>query len=333
MSNKKRLILFLIFCSILVTVCKKPIFETDSTTVPGAPTGVSATAGNALATVTFTVPVGNGGSPITGYTVTSSPGGFTKSGPASPITVTGLTNGTAYTFTVTATNVKGTSLPSSASNSVTPFVPVADGDGNVYNSITIGAQIWMKENLKTTKYNDGTDIPLVDDRTAWYQLTTPGYCWYSENEASFKDPYGALYNWYALDVTSNGGKNVCPIGWHIPNDAEWTLLTNYLGGESVAGGKLKEAGYIHWIDPNTGATNESGFTALAGGEITNDVATPSSLFARFRDITWMGHWWSSTRSTVYDSEAWGLSISFQESGANLVQSTKGNGWSVRCLKD
>jgi uncharacterized protein (TIGR02145 family) len=164
---------------------------------------------------------------------------------------------------VTATNANGTSSASSASNYVTP--PVTDGDGNVYNTVTIGTQIWMKGNLKTMKFNYGTSIPNVTDNTTWAGLTSAAYCWYNNDAATYKTTYGALYNWYAVDVASNDGKNVCPAGWHIPSDAEWTTLTDYLGGASVAGSKLKETGTTHWLSPNTGATNESGFTALPGG--------------------------------------------------------------------
>ena len=233
-------------------------------TIPGAPTGVSATAGNAQATITFIAP-GSNGSAITGYTVTSSPGGFTGTF-TSPISVTGLLGGTAYTFTVTATNANGTGPASSASNSVTP--PVTDGDGNVYNTITIGNQVWMKENLKTTKYNDGTSIPFVADSITWVSLNTPGYCWYNNDITTYKDPYGALYNWYTVNTGT-----LCPMGWHVPYDSEWHTLILYLdpaaqGGmdESyIAGGKMKESGTTHWASPNNGATNESGFTALPGG--------------------------------------------------------------------
>ncbi|MBN2519548.1 MAG: T9SS type A sorting domain-containing protein [Bacteroidales bacterium] len=137
---------------------------------------------------------------------------------------------------------------------------VTDKDSNVYNTITIGTQVWLKENLKVTKYNDGTAIPLVTDSIAWSDLTTPGYCWYNNDKANYQNPYGALYNW----ITVNTGK-LCPTGWHVPSDAEWTTLITYLGGDSVAGGKLKETGTAHWNFPNTGATNETDFTAVAGG--------------------------------------------------------------------
>ena len=102
-------------------------------------------------------------------------------------------------------------------------VSITDKDGNVYTSVTIGTQVWMKENLKTTKYNDGTAIPLVTDGAAWESLTTPGYCWYNNDAATYKATYGALYNRY----TANSGK-LCPAGWHVPADSEWTTLTDYL---------------------------------------------------------------------------------------------------------
>lgn len=110
---------------------------------------------------------------------------------------------------------------------------VTDIDGNVYNTVEIGTQQWMAENLKVTS-NEGTAIPLVTDGIGWNNLTTPGYCWYNNDNTTYGDVYGALYNWYGV----NAG-NFCPVGWHVPTDAEWTVLNDYLGGSSVAGGKLK----------------------------------------------------------------------------------------------
>ncbi len=137
---------------------------------------------------------------------------------------------------------------------------VTDIDNNHYEAVRIGSQLWMAENLKTTRYNDGTPIPLVTDSLEWDNLVTPAYCWYRNDPVTYGETYGALYN---LHVVSTG--ILCPSGWHVPSDAEWTVLSDYLGGESVAGGKLKEAGTTHWYTPNAGATNETGFTALPGG--------------------------------------------------------------------
>jgi uncharacterized protein (TIGR02145 family) len=299
-----------------------------ASTVPGAPTIGTATAGNAQATVTFTAPVSNGGSAITGYTVTSSPGSITGTGTASPITVTGLTNGTAYTFTITATNAIGTSVASSASNSVTPLGPITDIDGNIYNIVTIGAQVWMAENLRTTKYSDGTPIPNITDNTTWIALTTGAYSDYSNTPAN-SITYGRLYNWYVVDnnaatkVASNGGRNVCPTSWHVPSDAEWTTLTTYLGGESIAGDKLKESGTAHWASPNTGATNETGFTALPGGNRGGD--------GLYYIIGNYGFWWSSTEySTWY---AWKRNMHYDGTSVNRANDIKVLGYSVRCVRD
>ena len=208
-------------------------------------------------------------------------------------------------------------LTHSCKKDETPTDKITDKDGNIYTSVTIGTQVWMVENLKTTKFNDGTSIPNVTDNTAWIRLTTPGYCWYN-NDVANKTPYGALYNWYAV----NTGK-LCPTGWHVPSDAEWTELTDYLGGESVAGGKLKETGTIHWDSPNTGATNETGFTALPGGG--HDV---DGTFGYVGEI---GIWCSATAYNTYD--AWGRFIGYSDSYLDRNHMGKEIGVSVRCLRD
>ena len=197
---------------------------------------------------------------------------------------------------------------------------VVDIDGNVYQVVTIGSQKWMKGNLKVTRYNDGTPIPLVTGATEWNQSETPAYCWYDNNEA-YKHPYGAIYNWYAA-----GQPNICPEGWHVPTDEEWTQLTTYLGGEAEAGNKLKEAGTAHWKSPNTGATNETGFTALPGGwRFYND--------GEFKELNEAGRWWTSTGHESFLSAAWYRQMKFN--GRNVFRHNllKGHGYCIRCLKD
>ncbi len=184
-------------------------------------------------------------------------------------TLSGLTTNTKYYVRAYATNNTGTGFGNEISfitqsrnnisfNPDLTYSTLLDIEGNEYKTIQIGNQTWMAENLRTTKYNDGSSIPVVNDNISWLNLTTAAYCWY-DNDISRKDIYGALYNWHT--VTSG---NLCPAGWHVPKNEEWTVLTAYLGGESVAGGKLKETGTAHW-NPNSDATNESGFTALPGG--------------------------------------------------------------------
>jgi uncharacterized protein (TIGR02145 family) len=183
----------------------------------------------------------------------------------------------------------------------------------------------MAENLKVTKYNDNAtvDIPNVTGEAAWTGLTTPAYCWYNNNAAAYKATYGALYNWYTVDAASNGGKNVCPTGWHVPTDAEWTTLTNYLGGESIAGGKLKEIGTTYWTSPNTGATDETGFTAIPGGARNYD--------GTFRNIGNYAGWWSAKE--FGPSSAWSRSLYYNDTDVNTTDDYKKDGLSVRCLKD
>jgi len=195
---------------------------------------------------------------------------------------------------------------------------VSDIDGNVYHTVTIGTQVWMVENLKTTKYNDGTAIPLVTDGTAWSNLTTPGYCWYNNDAATYKTTYGALYNWYAVHT-----EKLCPTGWHVPTDGELTTLTDFLGGELIAGGKMKETGTTHWLSPNTGATNESGFTAVPTG-----VRYGGGGFDGIG--SWCQMWSSFEYSTIY---AWYRSLVYN--GSNVVRNYgyKTAGYPVRCLRD
>ncbi|SEW28418.1 major paralogous domain-containing protein [Chitinophaga sp. YR573] len=189
---------------------------------------------------------------------------------------------------------------------------IKDIDGNVYRTVTIGTQVWMAENLKTTRYNDGTEIPLVTEQSAWYNLNAPGYCWYNND----RNIYGALYNWYAL----NTGK-LCPPGWHIPSDDEWAILIAYLGGDAIAGGKMKDAGTMHWLSPNTGATNSSGFTALPAGFRGKSGFIPGSnaLF------------WSSTAFDA--SDAWTRYLQSETIVAGRKNGGMYHGFSIRCLKD
>lgn len=194
---------------------------------------------------------------------------------------------------------------------------VKDQDGNNYKTVKIGNQTWMAENLKTTKYNDGTAISLVSDSTVWVALTTPAYCWY-DNDTTYKNTYGALYNGHTI----NTGK-LCPYGWHVSTDVEWSTLVSYLGGESVAGGKLKETGTPHWSSPNLGATNESGFAALPGGSrYTN------GLFFTIKNI---GYWWSSTENKTLNG--WYRSMNNRNSAVSRSYIDLTNGFSVRCVKD
>jgi len=197
------------------------------------------------------------------------------------------------------------------------FIPCFDFDGHYYAVVTIGTQTWMAENLKTTRYIDGIGIPLVTDLTAWVNLSTPAYCWYDNNQFPDGNTYGALYNWFTVKTGS-----LCPIGWHMPTDIEWTTLTDYLAGSGVAGGKLKETGTAHWTAPNNGATNETGFTALPGGSRFNGV---------FDDIGVYGRWWSI--SLYNTNTSWGRYI--QYSGNSILSSNYGwkSGFSVRCVRD
>jgi uncharacterized protein (TIGR02145 family) len=203
-------------------------------------------------------------------------------------------------------------------NGWTGELTVCDYDGNPYYVVHIGTQLWMHENLKVIHYNNGGIIPNIAGDTEWEASTSGAYCWYNNNKTTYGDTYGALYKWYTV---STG--NLCPTGWHVPTDAEWTILTDYLGGESVAGGKLKETGTTHWTSPNEGATNESGFNALPGG-----VRLYSGMF---NGLSGSSYWWSSTEanaSSGYDRVVLYYTININRSSIN-----KKSGCYVRCIKD
>lgn len=203
---------------------------------------------------------------------------------------------------------------------------IRDGDRNVYTSVQIGTQVWLVENLKTTKFNDGTSIGNVTDNTEWASLTSSAYCWYNNDASTNKNPYGALYNWYTLTI----GK-LCPSGWHVPTDTEWTDLFTYLGGGIIAMGKLKETGTTHWLSPNTGATNETGFTALPGGYrgINGNFGSVDG----YGNIGSIGGWWSSTH-TNDNRFAWVHAITYDEAyDVSRYDNMMICGFSIRCVKD
>jgi uncharacterized protein (TIGR02145 family) len=201
--------------------------------------------------------------------------------------------------------------------------PVKDVDGNVYKTVTIGTQTWMSENLKTTKFSDGTPIPHVENTSEMRTLKSGAYSVY-ENKLGNSDVYGKLYNFYAVADP----RNICPQSWHVPTDAEWQKLIDYLGGDNKAGGKMKEAGNTHW-GVNNGGTNESGFSALPGGHrYPNNVGDDNSY-------NWIGvrtWFWSSTKSGNQGASRY---RELQDIGTVVIRDQMGNecGFSVRCLKD
>ncbi len=199
---------------------------------------------------------------------------------------------------------------------------ITDIDGNVYNTIVIGTQTWMKENLKVTHFRNGDEILEILDSAQWANQTwNIGLSTILTSDPSYVSTYGRLYNWnVVIDY-----RNVCPVGWHVPSKDEWTTLIDFLGGNNQGTvDKLKEAGTIHWLDPNTG-NNESGFTALPGGRF------PIYPQYQFLWINASGSWWSTT--AIDDSTAWGYSIIVNFDHVSEWQDSKDQGFSIRCVKD
>jgi uncharacterized protein (TIGR02145 family) len=304
-----------------------------------------------LATLT-TLPIGNitstsaisggnitnsGGTPITqrGIVWSTSPNpttanNYTSNGSGAGSFTSNLTSLSAsitYYFRAYATNSAGTAYGNEVS-----FTTIAGGggivanpgagvtfDGYSYSSIVLGnGQEWMAENLRTTIYANGDPIPNVTDAAQWSNLPTGAWSHYN-NDSQYENPYGKLYNWF----TVADSRNVCPSGWHAPTDAEYTLLTDYLGGELVAGGKMKSTGTQYWLNPNQDAINESGFSGFPGGARYVEGA--------FFNIGSYGGWWSITEYGA--GGAWSRGLEYLNGNAVSGGSVSGAGLSVRCLRN
>lgn len=245
--------------------------------------------------------------------------------------ITDLLANTTYYVQAYASNSEGTSYgkvlsfktaESTSTHGNIAFNPnitygsMIDAEGNIYKTVTIDKQTWMAENLRVTKYLDGNSIPVITDALAWSSTTSGAVCNYNNDEKNVVT-YGRLYNWYAIETDK-----LCPTGWHIPTDVEWTTLIDFLGGESVASAKLRETGVSHWNSPNAGATNESGFTGLPAG--SRDDA------GKFYAMNENGNWWSNTLSTN------NVSYWYMNNLNNSIHTApvnKMSGFSIRCVKN
>jgi uncharacterized protein (TIGR02145 family) len=230
-----------------------------------------------------------------------------------------------YTVSLSISNATGSDslskyhyiIAGTGATNVCPLMPIVmDTVGNIYNTVQVGTQCWMRENLRTTRYNDGTSIPVIISHLSWTVAPSGACCWYNNDSFSWGMDYGALYNWFAVETG-----NLCPAGWHVPTNAEWNVLSTLLGGDSIAGSSLKAN--THWLPPNVGATNVTWFTALPGGyrDHSDGLYNQKGMF---------GFWWTSTElppNAIYR----GMSTLYTD----LLQNAafKRLGFSVRCIQD
>ena len=220
-------------------------------------------------------------------------------------------------------------IPTATTTEAFEFSACTDIDDNNYSTVVIGSQVWMAEDLRTTHYPNGDPIPNITDNTDWENLDNTNiddaYCFQDNNSNS---EYGALYT-YASAIAdnwerdNNPGQGVCPDGWHLPDNDEWEILRDFLGGEYSAGGKMKETTTIHWDEPNAGADNSSGFTALPGGQRTDG--------GTFMQIGYMAWWWMSTEANSSAAFCFCLEADYPDAG--ITNRMKSRGYSVRCIKD
>jgi uncharacterized protein (TIGR02145 family) len=242
----------------------------------------------------------------------SGSGGFVSS-------LENLEPNTSYFIRAYATNSAGTGFGDTVSfKTEEPPIIVTDIDGNTYQAIKIGNQVWMAENLRVTHYRNGDPIPHVADDNQWKNLATGAFC-DVENDTTNRATYGLLYNWNAI-VDS---RNIAPVGWHVPSNEEWQVLIDYLGGNATAGGKMKESGTSHWRAPNTGATNESGLTALPAGY--------RGLDGDFFNLEYSADFATTTENDNSSFRTQRLSYENERISSRVVMKTYG--FSVRCIKD
>ncbi|TFH26812.1 MAG: hypothetical protein E4H10_05910 [Bacteroidia bacterium] len=258
--------------------------------------------------------------------------------------IKGLIPGTMYYARAYATDGEGTgygnqvSFTTKPAESMTMFNPeltydsIQDIDGNSYKTIVIGSQEWMAENLKTTRFNDGASIPLITVNPSWNQPLTSGYSWYENNEAVFKDIYGAYYNWFAVNTSK-----VCPSGWHVPSDEEWKVMEMFLGltqeeadnigyRGTTEGEKLKESGTYNWVQESLTGSNLIGFTGLPGGSGEGNIMAP------FGGEGYIGLWWTATElSPDPNSYAWCRWVFWDASWIGLSEISKRGFLNVRCV--
>lgn len=199
-----------------------------------------------------------------------------------------------------------------------PPISIRDIDGNVYHTVRIGKQTWMMENLKVSRYNDGTPIKNYTDLQKWSNASSGAYCWY-DNDLNHKN-LGALYNWHAI----SSGK-LAPEGWRIPSLKDWEELTAFIGGKDLAGGALKEKGYQYWFFPNTAATDDHGFSALAAGGI--------GIAAGFQHLYKSAFFWTSSTHEWNPENVHYVHMSYNHGGALFSNGSKQSGFSVRCIKN
>lgn len=247
-------------------------------------------------------------------------------------TLFGLKSGKTYYVRAYATNKAGTGYGNEINFKTAPpkinfsdwisYGNITDQEGNIYRTVKIGEQTWMAENLKATHYQDGSAIPNVTDLDAWIIFTDGAYC-FTDNDTLNKNVYGTLYNYYAVADQ----RKICPAGWHVPSDAEWTVLENFLGGSTVAGMKMKEVGLTHWASPNSGAGNQSGFTALPAG------SRYPSIDDDFLGKGYWGVWWSSSEHYSISECAWYRSLSTFNINLERNFYWKFVGYSIRCIMD
>jgi len=298
------------------TTCNVVSSTTSTVSVTARPQGsLTGSAISKRGTGQLTYTSSNGGGP---FTIVYQPA------ESSNVTVTNVTSGSTISVTSGTPSVTTTYTLVSVTDQTTTVSRTSGFTGGTatitvdQNSVTIGRQIWTDKNLDVTRYRNGDVIDQITNTTDWANATTGAWCYYNNDPANGAI-YGKLYNWYAV----NDPRGLAPAGWHVPSDPEWTTLSTYLGGNAVAGGKMKTTGITRWTTPNTSATNESGFTGLPGGY--------RNLFGSFYNVRISGYWWSAT---VNDSTyAWFRYLYYDDGYLYRSLNNKKNGFSVRLVKD